>query len=364
MAQLSCYQTINSYIDSNKYDECFDMFQNIDNHKIIQSNRIPHKLIIKLLQISVNKNHQVLAKNIIKYIIKYKLNYYLEYTRIFNTVCKEGLIEIAKLFLKYQSIIYPNFKMNIPLKTAIECDQLEIVTLLMDNEKVVKKLRPNMLSEFYTNNCAYKYFISHYANINMRNENVLIRAINSNDNEVANIIFNANIIHDINIDNEFLMYTAMYNNNLEIVKMLLNYKQKPKMELFNCGFTHACYKGNIEVIEHVLKCASIKIDDIKYINSLCNILFPYIDMNSNVAKIISLLVEYDIINNNVINYVKCHRSVDNYLNCVIRIEKLGTIYKYFIDYSSNANYSKSNHLLDQLLCIYKYNILYSKPNDP
>ena len=356
--QLNCYQIIKSYID-NKYNECHDIFSNPNNHKIIQFRRIPHKMIIKLLETVVSNNDATLAQNIIGYIIAYKLNYFKEYTEIFNTSCEKGSISIVKLFLKYQNIIYPNFKKNSILKNAIKYNQLEVVKLLMNNGRVLKKLRPEMLSDFYVNNDAYKYFIGHDVNKNMRNESVIIRAITSNDNEVARIILNANIIHDININDECIIRIAMYHNNLEVVKMILDYKQKPNMELFKCGFTHACFKGNVEVVEHILQNSAIKEYDIKYINALCGILFPYIDINSNVTKVISLLVEHDLINNNLINYIKCHKSTDFYLKSVTGIGKLSIYYNYFIDYSLNAKHIQSNHLLDQLLWIYKQRT----PND-
>lgn len=360
MTHYNCYHTIKLYITDNKYDECFKLFENTRNHMIIYSKRIPHKLIIELLQTAVNNNHIHLVSEVVEYIRIFKPNYYVEYSKIFNEACK-GFIDIVKLFLNHQYIFYPHFKNNTPLKSAIQHNQLEIAQLLMKNKKVIDKLCPDMLYSFYINNDAYKYFIGHNTNKNMRNEGALIRAINSNDNDSANIILNSNIVYDINIGKESIMRAAMYRNNLEIVKKLLTYKDKPKMELLNCGFTHACFGGNITIIEYILENSIIKDFNMRYVNSICFRLFTFMCVSPIPAKIISLLVKYDIINNKLIAYTKKHKSDEHYLEKIAGFWKLKLNYKYQVDYTlyslGDREPIKLDHLLDQLLDTYRYYIM-------
>lgn len=362
---MNCYQIIKSYIDNNQYNECFDLFNNPENHKLIQMKRIPHIMITESLRIAAKNNNIPLTKLLISYISQYKLKYFMKYTEIFSHACIEGKLNIVKLFLDNSSIIYPSFMMNIPLGVAIYKDQVKIVKLLLKNKSVINKIRSSMLSAFYKKNNAYNYFVQKVATmINkgiirpMRNEDVLIKLLKDNNIKLAKIILDTGFIHNIDVGCESLIRLAMHNNNLDIVKILLTYE--PIMNINDCGFFNACFKGHYTIIQYIMETNSLKINDITSLIKLCDIIFPSLFRNQNIAKVINILVNYDIINHNIadhcLGYIAPH------------ITGLGLLAIPWKQPNITAH-PRSDHLLDKLLnrycnkCIIKNGIWCNSINE-
>ena len=200
-------------------------------------------------------------------------------------------------------MILPQINYNTALKIAIQNDNLEIVKLLLENNKVVGKIRNNMLLDFFANNTSYKYFINHNAIRNIKNDMVLIKAIKTNDIDFIRTVMETNIVKNINSAGVCIMRLAIRQRNVNVVKLLLSYaKIKPELYKFDmhikkCGFFNACIENYYEMVEFLVTNTKLIYDD----NTIYE-LFAYLFIclsSIDLFSIINLLFQHNIITKNL-----------------------------------------------------------------
>lgn len=353
---------IHSYVSDPIYFEEYilSLLRTQNYYDEIKNNKLPRKLLIDALKIATENNHYDISHRLCNYFSHNNVKCFQTFSEIFiNAICKtdNDIIEL----LYYKLNLHPHYKQNSPLYHAIKHNKLQTVKLLLRDRNVLRKIKSYMLGMFYIENESFMYFIAQDSIKNLRNESVLLLAIENNNNEMFDHILKQNIIQYM--DCAFIK-TILNNDNTKMLSAICNkFNIQILDNIWKCGFLQACCDGKLEAIKYILERKMI-VSNANALVILAHILFEGIQMNSNTAKSLVLLINHNVITNDIIckinpsllsEYVplingcgKSSRTIGLIMAIYLRHQKSN-----YID--NNCHIDKTNiPIMDMIFGIYDY----------
>ena len=197
----------------------------------------------RILKLSIEFNHYKIAHHTMRHIRNTDHAYF---TKLFIRAIENASLPMITLMYQYL-LIHPHYKKNLPLNMAIKYNRKDIVKLLMNNNMVLKSITPHMKQEFYANNEAYLYFISHEKVKKLHNKASLVMAIINNHIEQVKIL--ANFEYELE---QVHIKSILINNNIEMFKIFIDNGMIKNMDMKNCGFMNICVSNRYDYLSMIL----------------------------------------------------------------------------------------------------------------